>query len=147
MHLGQHEPQLLDSSRAARASVAHEARRFVIPFGEEKIDRVLQRRRNAVVVLRRDEDECVQRGDLRCPPLGVRLLIVAHRRRHRFVEQRKLEVLDVDNLVLGVSAFAICFALGYASLGIGLGKTVDLLRHRPAALPAELMKPLAAPDG
>src|SRR5437773_5613850 len=42
VHLGQDEPQLLDTSRAARTSVAHEPRGFVIPFREEEVDRVLQ---------------------------------------------------------------------------------------------------------
>src|SRR5206468_4146927 len=44
VNLGQDEPQLLDSSRAARTSVAHEPRSLVFPFGEEEVDRVLQRR-------------------------------------------------------------------------------------------------------
>src|SRR5258706_2737310 len=53
VHLGQDEPQLLDSSRAPGATVAHEPGSLVFPFGEEEIDCVLQSRRNPVVVLRR----------------------------------------------------------------------------------------------
>ena len=59
-----------------------------------------------MVVLRRDEDEGIIRGNLRGPLLGVGLLILAHRWRDRFVEQRKLEIVDVDEFVLGVAALS-----------------------------------------
>jgi hypothetical protein len=51
---------MLDRPRAAGRAVADEARRLVVPLGVDEIDGVLERAGNAVIVLRRDEDEPVE---------------------------------------------------------------------------------------
>src|SRR6266513_6457021 len=56
LHLGQYQTQVLDRAHSADAAVADEATRLVVPFGEKKIDRVLKRARDAMVVLGRDEN-------------------------------------------------------------------------------------------
>jgi outer membrane protein assembly factor BamB len=50
-------------------------------------------------------------------------------------------------VLLGVSAFALGFVLVYAALGIGVGKTFDLLHHQPSDLPREMKKTLLGLDG
>src|SRR5438552_18340987 len=54
-----HEPQVLHRSDTASAAISHKSSRFVVPFVEEKIDRVLQRRRCGMVVFGGDENEGV----------------------------------------------------------------------------------------
>jgi hypothetical protein len=86
----------------ARAAVADEPGRLVVPLGEEEIDRVLERAADAVVVLRRHEDVAVEGSDLRRPLLRVLLGVLTLRRRHRLVEQRQVEIPDVHQLELGI---------------------------------------------
>ena len=57
-----------------------------------------------MVVLRGDEDEAVEVGELGGPGPGVGVLRIDHRRRDGLVEQGQVEVGDVDQLVLGVAA-------------------------------------------
>src|SRR2546423_6368582 len=64
--------RICSTARAADAAVADEASRLVVPLGEQKIDRVLERARDAMVVLGRDEDIAVERADLGRPYFGVR---------------------------------------------------------------------------
>jgi two-component system nitrogen regulation response regulator GlnG len=99
-----HQAQVLDRARTTGAAVADEAGGLVVPLAVQEIDRVLQRGRSGVVVLRRHEDEGIETRDLRRPDLGVRLAVLAQRRRQRLVEQRQLEVGDVDQLELRVAA-------------------------------------------
>src|SRR2546425_10034702 len=56
-----HEPQVLHRSDTASAAISHKSSRFVVPFVEEKIDRVLQRRRCGMVVFGGDENEGLAR--------------------------------------------------------------------------------------
>jgi len=56
LHLGQRQAQLLDCARPACTPVADEASRLVVPLAEEKINRVLERAGDAMIVLGRDED-------------------------------------------------------------------------------------------
>ena len=69
LHLRQYQTQLLDRARSAGAAIADEASRFVVPLGEQKIDRVLERAGDSMVVLGRDEDVGVKRADLGGPRL------------------------------------------------------------------------------
>ena len=74
LHLRHHQTQMLDRARSAGAAVANKASRLVVPLGEQKIDRVLERARSAMVVLGRDENVGVETADLGGPRFGVRLL-------------------------------------------------------------------------
>ncbi len=67
MQLGQDQTQLLDGAYSADAAVADEAGRLVVPFGKQKIDRVLERAGNSVIVLGRDENVTVEVVDLSGP--------------------------------------------------------------------------------
>ena len=69
LHLRQHQTQLLDRARSAGSAIADEASRLVVPLGEQKIDRVLERAGDSMVVLGRDEDVGVKRADLGGPRL------------------------------------------------------------------------------
>src|SRR5712691_288311 len=55
LHLGQHQAQLLDRAHSAYAAVAHEASRLVVPLGKQKINRVLERAGDAMIILGRNE--------------------------------------------------------------------------------------------
>jgi hypothetical protein len=61
----------------------------------------LQDAGGAVVVLRGDEDEAVEGGDLLGPLLRVLALVLAHRRGQRLVQVRQRVVPQVDELELG----------------------------------------------
>src|SRR6266566_213472 len=104
LHLRQDQTQLLDRARATGAAIAHEAGRLVGPLGVQKIDRVFERARDSMVVLRRDKDIAVERTDLGGPYFGVRLTVLPHYWWNRFVEKRQVEILDVDKLELDVAA-------------------------------------------
>ena len=67
LHFGQHQTQMLDGARTAGAAIADEAGGLVVPLGKQKINRVLQRAGDAMIILRRDEDKAVKRTDLRRP--------------------------------------------------------------------------------
>src|SRR3954452_5800360 len=103
-HGGQDAAPLLDRSSGAVEAVAHEARHLVVPLGVEQVDRVLHRRRYAVVVLRRHPDEPVEPVDEAAPGPGGLALVVALRgaRVHRFVEQRQVVVVELHELELRV---------------------------------------------
>src|SRR6266849_2800310 len=104
LHLGQHQTQMLDRARPAGAAVADEASRLVVPLTEQKINRVLERAGDAMIILGRDEDKTIERTDLRGPRFGVRLTVLPHDGRHRLVEERQVEVLNVHEFELGVGA-------------------------------------------
>jgi len=97
-------PQALHSARRTGTAVADKASGLVVPFSEQEIDGVLERGRGAVVVFGRDEHETVGRADLRGPGLGVVFLVLPHRWGDVFVQQRQLEVGDIDQLEDGVVA-------------------------------------------
>src|SRR6266849_6186774 len=92
LHLGQHQTQMLDRARPAGAAVADEASRLVVPLTEQKINRVLERAGDAMIILGRDEDKTIERTDLRGPRFGVRLTVLPHDGRHRLVEERQFEL-------------------------------------------------------
>src|SRR5882724_5094920 len=104
LDLGQHQTQLLDRAHSLNAAVANEASRLVVPLGKQEIDRVLERARDAMVVLGRDENVSVERADLGGPYFGVRLTVLPHGRRHWLVEKRQVDVFDVYEFELGVAA-------------------------------------------
>ena len=110
-HVGDHqlshdESKVFDGPGAARAAVANETRRPLVPLVVEVVDRVLQRARRGMVVLGRHEDERVEGCDLGRPCLRVIVRVLAEDRRDRLVEQREIVILDVDELELGVAARA-----------------------------------------
>jgi hypothetical protein len=117
LQFGHDQPQILDCAAARHAAVTDETGRFVVPLRIEEIDRVLQRAGRRVIVLRRDENETIERSDLRRPLFGVRLRILPQARRQRLVEQRQVVVFDVDELEFGVGALARDFV---SPLGDGL---------------------------
>ncbi|MDX6578420.1 MAG: hypothetical protein QOE96_4373 [Blastocatellia bacterium] len=95
---------MLDRARPASAAVANESSRFVVPLSEQKIDCVLERAGSSVVVLWRDKNVGIERTNLRGPCFGVRLTVLPQRGRHRLVEKRQVEILDVHELGLRVAA-------------------------------------------
>src|SRR6185369_11655044 len=78
------------------------------------VDRVLQGRGHRGVVLGRHEDEPVVGGDRLGRPPGVRVLVAADGRGDRLVEQRQLEVGQVQQFEHGVA--------GVGRPGPGLGE-------------------------
>jgi len=66
---------MLDRARPANTAVANEPSRFVVPLGEQKIDRVLQRAGRSMVVLWRDEDIAIERTNLRSPCFSMRFTV------------------------------------------------------------------------
>src|SRR2546428_5431382 len=80
-----HEPKVLPRSDTA---ISHKSCRFVVPFVEEKIDRVLQRRRGGMVVFGGDENVGVERGNFLAPRLRVRIAVLMHCRWYRLIEKR-----------------------------------------------------------
>ncbi len=88
--------QLLDGARsAARAAVGDVGDRLAVPFAVDVVERVLQRRRVAVVVLSGDQHVSVRFGDLRRPP-KLMVGLVALRRRLARVEERQVPLAQVD---------------------------------------------------
>ena len=63
-----------------------------------------------MVVLRRDENVGIEITDLRRPRFGVRLAVLPHYGRHRLVEERQAEVLNVHEFEFGVGSFFCDFA-------------------------------------
>src|SRR6478609_9588020 len=104
LYLRQHQTQLRDRARSAGAAVADEASRLVVPLGEQKIDRVLERAGDSMVVLGRDEDVGVKRADLGSPRFGVRLTVLPHYWWRRLVEKGQVEIFDVHEFELRVAA-------------------------------------------
>ena len=66
-----------DCARPAGAAVTHEASHLVVPLSEQKIDRVLERARDAMVVFGRDEYIAVERADLLQPILWYEAYCIA----------------------------------------------------------------------
>jgi hypothetical protein len=104
LHLRQYQAQLLDRARSTGAAVADEASRLVVPLGEQKIDGVLERAGDAMVVLGRDENVGIERTNFRGPRFGVRLTVLPHYWWYRLVEKRQVEILDVYEFELSVAA-------------------------------------------
>src|SRR5438132_7084644 len=96
-------PSLAARLRAACTPVADEASRLVVPLAEQKINRVLERAGDAMIILGRDENIAVKRADLGGPCLGVRFGILAHYGRHRFVEEWEVVIFDVHEFELCVA--------------------------------------------
>src|SRR5262245_58086916 len=63
------EPQLLDGASRTDRAVTDERSRLVVPFRVGIIECILQRRRNAAIVLRAYKDITVEFGDFLLPPL------------------------------------------------------------------------------
>src|SRR5712671_5768925 len=99
-----HKAQVLDGPRTAGTPVGHEPDGLVVPLGVQVVDRVLQDPGGAVVVLRSDDYEPVQRGDPRRPLAGVVVLVLTGRGRHRLVQMRQRIIPQIDQLVLRVPA-------------------------------------------
>src|SRR5260370_21498016 len=98
-----------DPALAVVSSVADESSCLVAPLGEEKIDRVLERAGDVMVVLGRDENVGIETANLSGPLFGVRLTVLAHYGRHRLVEKRQVEVFHVNELALGVGTLLCDF--------------------------------------
>src|SRR6266851_2499092 len=98
------QPQVLHCSDPAGAAISDESRRFVVPFVEEKIDRVLQRRRGAMVVFGGDENIGVERGNFLAPSLRMGLAVLMRPGWYGLIEERQLVIFDVDHLKLRVLA-------------------------------------------
>src|SRR5216110_485529 len=64
------------TARAAGAAVANEASRLVVPLGKQKIDPVLERAGDSIVVLGRDENVGIETFDLSGPYSGMRLTVL-----------------------------------------------------------------------
>src|SRR6266481_1150248 len=109
LYLRQNKTQVLDRARSTGAAVANETSRFVVPLGEQKIDRVLERTGDTMVVLGRDENVGIETLDLGGPRFGVGLTVLPHYRWHRFVEKRQVKIFDVHELELGVAALLCDF--------------------------------------
>jgi hypothetical protein len=86
------------------AAVADEPGRFVVPFGVQVVDRVLERAGYAVVVLGRYEDVAVKGPDLCGPRSSVLPTVLPQRGRYRLVEKGQVEILDIDDLKLRIGA-------------------------------------------
>ena len=56
-----------------------------------------------MIVFRRDENVAVEGSDLGAPFLGVGVSVVAHRRRHRLVQEGQVVVGNVDYFIRRVS--------------------------------------------
>src|SRR6266404_7665320 len=92
------------TARPAGATVADEARRLVVPLAVQKINRILERAGDSMIVVGRDEDIPVKRADFGGPYFGVRFTVLPHYGRHRLVEERQVVIFDVHEFELGVAA-------------------------------------------
>ena len=82
----------LGGSGARRGvAVADEPDGFVGPLDAEGVERVLERRRHGVVVLRRADHERVGAGDQLAPPSGVGVHVATGRGLLRLVEERQVD--------------------------------------------------------
>ncbi len=98
------EAEVLDGAGTTDGAVAYERRRLVVPLRVDEVDRVFQRTRSGMVVLRSDEDVAVKFGNLRRPRLGVLIRVLAHRCGDGLIKVREVEVKQVDYLVGCVGA-------------------------------------------
>ena len=93
---------LLDHLRGPRpggdTAVADEAHRLVLPFPMQVVDRILQWRGEAIVVLGHDEDEGVGRVDHGAPRLGVPVRVAAQAGVVGLVHERQVELGKVHDL-------------------------------------------------
>src|SRR5207245_11472103 len=88
LDLAHYEPHALHRSDTASDTISLKSCRFVVPVVEEKIDRVLQRRRGGMVVFGGDANVGVERGDFLAPGLRVRIAVLMHCRWYRLIEKR-----------------------------------------------------------
>src|SRR5277367_4703964 len=87
----------LHRAQASRhAAITDEAGRLVIPFDVDVVECVYQRRRRAVVVLRRHESKGVRAVDAFRPAFGVRVLVFLQAGMRWFVVDWQIEIGDVD---------------------------------------------------
>jgi len=103
-YFAHHQAQALDGAHPARTAVADKPCGLVVPFFEEKIDRVLKRARSPVIVFGRDENKGVKGRNLRSPGFCVLLRVLTLRRRNGFVKKRQVEFFDVHQLELRIGA-------------------------------------------
>src|ERR1700724_1827022 len=59
-----------------------------------------------MIILGRYENEGVEEVDLRSPIPGVRLAVLSHHGRHRFIEERQLEIPDINQFEPRIAALA-----------------------------------------
>src|SRR5918992_3573144 len=97
---------LCGAHAAARAAVGDERDRLVVPLRVEVVERVLERRRIAVVVLRRDEHVAVERADRRRPAQRRLRAVLAARRHDRVPVPRQVPLEQIDQLAADVVALA-----------------------------------------
>src|SRR6187399_3266165 len=98
----------MDGTHPTRdATVADKSRRLVGPFVKQVVNRVEQRRGNAVVVFWSDEHERIGRFYNLTPHLRVFVNVFGEPRVLWFVEQRQVELLEIDQRDLEV-AMALC---------------------------------------
>src|SRR6185369_6093855 len=60
LQLGQHQAQLFNRARTAGTAIADEAGGLVVPFSEQKIDRVLECTRDTMIIFGRHEDVAIE---------------------------------------------------------------------------------------
>src|ERR1017187_6764507 len=105
--LDNHLPQLLDSPRPSRISIAYKSDRLLIPFGKHPVERVLQHGGIAMIVLGRNDDVPIALTDLRGPFLSKRVRINSLIRsyRNRLVVKWQRPIAQVDEF--GLSVFSL----------------------------------------
>src|ERR1700729_1761387 len=103
--LHRYQAQLLDRARSAGVAVADKAHRLPVQLREDLVERVLQYRRVAVVVLGCDDEVAVRLLDLARPARHI-LWVFATTvgRRYFLIEERHRVVAQVDQLRLQVLA-------------------------------------------
>src|SRR5690606_26216708 len=87
----------------ATGAVADESGGLVVPLGVQVVERVLQRSGEGVVVLGDHEHEAVVGVDRGGPVLGVRVGVLAHDRGHGLVQERQVDLGQVDEVHGGLS--------------------------------------------
>src|SRR6266581_2524481 len=88
-----------NNAGAHGGAIAHEASRLAIPLGIDPVDRVLEHRGGAVIVLWGDEDEAVGLRDRGGPPLHDFVLVrraTRHGRRQWLIEERHRKVAQIE---------------------------------------------------
>jgi DNA-binding MarR family transcriptional regulator len=93
----EHLAQLSGTLAAAVTAISHDHGRLSRPFFVEMIQRVLQWRRIAPIVLRRDEHEGIAGGNLAAPGASVRERVIAAGRHGGFIVHRQRPILEVDD--------------------------------------------------
>ncbi len=99
LELDTDEAQLLDRPRSPGVAIADERDRLAVELGEDLVERVLQHRRVAVVVLGRDDHVAVGGVDLLRPACDLgRVFAAAARRRGDLLVEGHRVVAQVDRL-------------------------------------------------